>query len=127
MLYLSLWAAFQLYGLFSAPVALIGMILVTAWNAFMALAQDAELLAAYALIGGLLTPLLLATGGDHETFLFTYIAAMDLGVATLQRFKDWPRLLLPAFLATAVYFAGYYARFFNSYDSGRLKRTWDFQ
>jgi uncharacterized membrane protein len=114
VLYLSLWAGFQLYHLLPGPVALAAMIVVTAWNAFMALTQDAELLAGYALIGGILTPMLLSTGGDHETFLFTYVAAIDLGVVVLQRYKPWPRLLVPAYLATVGYFIGYYARFFHA-------------
>jgi uncharacterized membrane protein len=128
VLYLSLWAAFQLYHLLPAPIALALMILVTAWNAFMAFSQDAELLAAYALIGGLLTPVLLSTGGDHETFLFTYLAIIDLAIIVLQRSKPWSRLLPPAFLATVAYFIGYYARFFHtgvSYDA--LPHDWDTQ
>ena len=123
VLYLSLWAAFQLYHLLPGPVALGAMILVTAWNAFMAFSQDAELLAAYALVGGLLTPLLLSTGGDHETFLFTYLGMIDLAVIALQRTKPWWRLLIPAFLATIVYFIGYYVRFFHS---GRID-SWNGQ
>lgn len=113
ILYLSLWAAFQLFALIPASVALLGMMLVTAWNAFMALTQDAELLAGYALLGALLTPVLLSTGGDHETFLFTYLAAIDLGVVVLQRFKVWPRQLMPAYAATILYFIGYYSNFFH--------------
>ena len=127
VLYLSLWAAFQLYGILNAPVALGGMILVTAWNVFMALTQDAELLAGYALLGGLLTPMLLSTGGDHEPFLFTYLAAIDLGVVVLMRSKPWSRLLLPAFAATAVYFVGYYSEFFHLYAYGRQAYGWDTQ
>ena len=114
VLYLSLWAAFQLYHLLPAPAALGAMTLVTLWNAYMAYAQDAELLAAYALIGGLLTPLLLSTGGDHETFLFTYLAVIDAAVVTLLRTKPWQRLLIPTFVATVAYFIGYYARFFHT-------------
>jgi uncharacterized membrane protein len=134
VLYLSLWAGFQLYHLLPAPVALALMILVTAWNAFMAFTQDAELLAAYALIGGLLTPLLLSTGGDHETFLFTYVAAIDLGIVALLRWKPWPRLLLPAYAATIAYFIGYYFGRFHpiaqaAAGPGRLRdpNSWDAQ
>ena len=63
-LYLSLWAAFQLYHLLPAEAALGAMILVTAWNAYMAWSQNSQILAAYALAGGFATPLLLATGGN---------------------------------------------------------------
>ena len=113
VLYLSLWAAFQLYHLLPAEVALFAMILVTAWNGFMAWSQDAELLAGYGLLGGFLTPLLLSTGGNHEGFLFTYVGAIDLATILLVRYKPWRRLLLPAFAATVAYFIGWYVEFFH--------------
>jgi uncharacterized membrane protein len=112
VLYLSLWAAFQLYHLLPPTAALVGMILVTAWNAYMAWSQDAELLAAYALIGGLATPLLLSTGGDHEIFLFTYLLAIDVATVLLVRVKPWARLLFGAFPATVAYFIGWYSPFY---------------
>jgi uncharacterized membrane protein len=108
-LYLSLWAAFQLYHLLPAPIALGAMLLVTAWNAYMAWSQDAELLAAYALIGGFATPALLSTGGNHEIFLFTYLLAINLATALLIRLKNWPRLILGIFPATVVYFIDWYS------------------
>ncbi len=111
VLYLSLWAAFQLYHLLPASVALVAMIGVTAWNAFMAWSQDSEILAAYALAGGMATPLLLSTGGNHEVFLFTYILAIDVATVLLLRLKPWPRLLLGAFPATVAYFIGWYVAF----------------
>ena len=59
ILYLSLWASFQLYHLIPGAIAFLAMILVTAATAGLAVAQDAELLAGLALVGGLLTPILL--------------------------------------------------------------------
>jgi uncharacterized membrane protein len=112
-LYLSLWAAFQLYHLLPAPIALGAMILVTAWNAFMAWSQDSELLAAYALAGAFATPALLSTGGNHEIFLFTYLLAIDIATVILVRLKPWPRLLLGAFPATVAYFIVWYVTWFN--------------
>ncbi|WP_433983738.1 DUF2339 domain-containing protein [Tunturiibacter empetritectus] len=96
-LYLSLWAAFQLYHLLPAGVALAAMILVTAWNAYMAWSQNSQVLAAYALAGAFATPLLLSTGGNHEVFLFTYILAIDVATVLLVRLKPWPRLLFEPF------------------------------
>jgi len=114
VLYLALWAAFRLYGLVPAPVALLLMVLVTAWNAYMAWAQNSELLAGYALAGGFATPMLLSTGGDHEIFLFTYLLAIDVATVVLVRLRRWPRLLLAAFPATVAYFIGWYVEFFVS-------------
>jgi uncharacterized membrane protein len=113
-LYLSLWAAFQLYHLLPASVALVAMVLVTAWNAFMAWSQNSELLAAYALAGAFATPLLLSTGGDHEIFLFTYILAIDIATVVLVRLKPWPRLLFGAFPATVAFFIAWYVTWYDA-------------
>jgi len=117
-LYLSLWAAFQLYHLLPAEAALGAMILVTAWNAYMAWSQNSQILAAYALAGGFATPLLLATGGNHEIFLFTYILAIDIATVILVRLKSWPRLLLGAFPATVGFFIGWYAEYYGAFNVG---------
>jgi uncharacterized membrane protein len=116
-LYLSLWAAFQLYHLLPATVVLAAMILVTAWNAFMAWSQNSQLLAAYALAGAFATPLLLSTGGNHEIFLFTYILAIDVATITLVRLKPWPRLLFGAFPATVAFFIAWYAEWYGAYGT----------
>ena len=106
--YLSLWAAFQLYHLLPLAIGLGAMALVTAWNAYMAWSQDSEILAAYALAGAFLTPLLLASGGNHEVSLFTYLLVIDIATVALVRLKLWPRLLLGAFPATVAYFIAWY-------------------
>ena len=112
VLYLALWAAFHLYTLIPAEVALGAMVLVTAWNAYMSWAQNSELLAAYALAGGFATPVLLSTGGNHEVFLFTYLLAIDVATIALVKLRPWPRLLLGAFPFTVVYFMGWFASFY---------------
>src|SRR5580765_5669384 len=55
ILYLSLWAASQYFHLVPASVAFVAMILVTASTITLALTQDAEILAVYAMIGGFST------------------------------------------------------------------------
>ena len=114
VLYLSLWAAFQLYHLLPAPAALLLMILVTAWNATMAWAQGSQVLAVYALAGGFATPMLLSTGGNHEVFLFTYLLGIDLAIVALVRLKTWTRLLLGAFPLTIAYFIRWYASYYKA-------------
>ncbi len=117
-LYLTLWASFHLYHLVPAPVALAMMIGVTAWNAVMAWAQDAELLAVYALVGGFATPALLGTGGNHEVFLFSYVLAMDIAVLLLLVKKPWQRLIFGSFPGTVAYFIGWYTHFFSKDEAG---------
>jgi uncharacterized membrane protein len=114
VLYLSLWASFQLYHLVPAPVAFAAMVAVTLWNALMAWSQDAQLLAAYALLGAYLTPLLLSSGSDHEVFLFSYLLATVLAVLGLLKAKPWSLLLLGVMPVTAVFFVGWYSQFFDA-------------
>lgn len=126
VLYLSVWAAYQLYSLMPAGLALGAMVLVTAGNAFLAWKQDAEPLAGYALLGGFLTPLLLSTGGDHETFLFTYLAALDVGAVLLIRWKPWRWLAGAGLLGTALYFIGWYSSFFHTgWSGGWGAQSWE--
>src|SRR5690348_10148700 len=69
-LYLSLWAAFHLYSLMPSSIAFAMMLVVTGATSVMALTQDAQILAAFALIGGFTTPILLSTGQNREVALF---------------------------------------------------------
>ncbi|HEX4006753.1 MAG TPA: DUF2339 domain-containing protein [Acidobacteriaceae bacterium] len=103
ILYLSLWAGFSLYHLFPAPIAFGAMIVVTAFNGYLAWAQDAELLALYAIVGGLSTPALISTGENHEVALFAYLLLLDLAVLALVALRPWSRLLSGAFLGTVIY------------------------
>jgi len=119
VLYLSLWAGFQVYHLMPALVALLAMLAVTVCNAWLAFSQDAELLAAFALFGGYLTPALLTTGGDHEIFLFTYLFLFAAAVLALLLAKPWSRLLLGALPITVAYFIAWYSQHFDPSNASR--------
>lgn len=113
VLYLSLWAAFQLYHLMPSGAAFAAMILVTAFNGFMAWAQDAELLALYAIVGGLSTPLLLSTGENHQVALFSYLLLIDIAVLILVALRPWSRLLFGAFTGTVLFYFGWSTEFYS--------------
>lgn len=118
VLYLSLWAGFSLYHLFSSPVAFTAMILVTAFNGFLAWVQDAELLALYAIVGGLSTPALLSTGENHEVALFSYLLLLDLAVLALVALRPWSRLLAGAFFGTVLYVSLWSVAFYHNDEFG---------
>src|SRR5579863_6297517 len=119
ILYLSLWAAFSYFHLVPAGVAFAAMILVTAFNGYMAWAQDAELLALYAIAGGLTTPLLVSTGGNHEVTLLSYLLVLDVAVLILVGLKPWSRLLFAAFAGTAIFISGWWVEFYSDSQSTR--------
>ncbi len=122
-MYLSLWAAFQVYRLVPSGVAFFAMLLVTAATAVLAIAEDAEILAAFSLIGGFTTPVLLSTGQNRELELFSYLALLDLATLALVIFKPWRRLLLLSFLGTFALYLAWYAEFYNR---GQLRLTLGF-
>ena len=119
-LYLSLWAAFQVYQLIPSGVAFAAMFLVTASTVALAITQDAEILAAFALTGGFATPLLLSTGENRELALFSYVALLDLATLALVARRPWQRLLLLSYAGTLVLYMGWYSRF---YDQSQIAPT----
>jgi uncharacterized membrane protein len=123
ILYLSLYAAFQVYSLIPSSVAFVMMFAVTAATAVMAWTQDAEILAAFALIGGFTTPLLLSTGQNREMALFAYVAILDVGALALVILKPWRRLLVLSYVGTLLLYVGWYASF---YDNTQLRLTLGF-
>jgi uncharacterized membrane protein len=120
ILYLSLYAAFQVYSLVPGSVAFVMMFAVTAATAVMAWTQDAEILAAFALIGGFTTPLLLSTGQNREVALFAYVAILDLGALALVILKPWRRLLVLSYAGTMLLYVGWYSSF---YDVTQVRMT----
>jgi uncharacterized membrane protein len=122
VLYLSLWASFQVYHLSLMPsgVVFVCMLIVTASTCAMAWSQDAEILAVFAITGGFSTPLLLSTGENREIALFSYVVLLDLGILALVAFKPWRRLLLLGVLGTLLLYIGWYSEF---YDRSQIAPT----
>src|SRR5436305_4388689 len=112
-LYLSLWAAFHVYSLIPSSVAFAMMLVVTAATSVMALSQDAQILAAFALVGGFTTPVLLSTGQNREVALFTYVAILDIATLVLVAFRPWRRLLVMSYVGTLILYLGWYWIFYN--------------
>jgi uncharacterized membrane protein len=79
----------------------------------MAWVQDAELLALYAIAGGLSTPLLLSTGQNHEVALLSYLLLMDVAVLVLVVLRPWSRLLFASFVGTALILGGWWTEYYT--------------
>jgi uncharacterized membrane protein len=114
ILYLTIWAASQMYVLIGGASAFGAMIAVTAIVVGLALRHRSEFLASVALTGGFLTPILLSTGGDHETALFTYVALLDLAAVVLLVLHPWLRALAVAFFGTLVLYIAWAADYYTA-------------
>jgi uncharacterized membrane protein len=113
ILYVSLFAAFSLYQLLPQVAAMGGLVVVTAAGMALAVLHDAVPLGFLAVLGGLITPLLVATGQDPRDGLFSYLALLDLGVLGVAFFKRWRALDLLAFAGTWMLFSGWFVRFYR--------------
>jgi uncharacterized membrane protein len=120
VLYLSLWASFQVYHLLPSNMVFAAMIIVTASTCALAVAQDAEVVAVFAIAGGFATPALLSTGENHEIVLFSYLAVLDLALLVLTAIKPWRRISVLGFIGTLVYYISWYNSF---YDRAQLTPT----
>jgi uncharacterized membrane protein len=92
ILYVSTYAAFNLYHLINHPVAFGLMSAITVLGASLANSQGSQGLAIVAVTGGFATPFLLPTGTDSEIALFGYDTILIVGTMWLARRRDWPAL-----------------------------------
>jgi uncharacterized membrane protein len=120
ILYLSVYAAYEFYRLLAQPVAFLLMTAVTAVAVLLSVRLNALPVAVLGLVGGFLTPVLLATGQDNQVALFTYVSLLDAGVLAVAYFKRWRVLDFLSFAATTLMTLGWA---FKYYDRGKLWTT----
>jgi len=113
VLYLALYAAFALYHLIPAPLAAAGMLAVTTTGMTLSIRYSTYSLAAIALLGGFLTPVMLSTGQNQPLTLFSYILLLDTGILLLLRFRHWPSLVAASLSGTALLYSGWHSEFFG--------------
>ena len=106
--YITGFAAFQMLGVFSYPVAFVFMAAVTLLAFALALRQDGAALAVIGLSGGLATPFLLYDGNGALGGLVLYAGLVLAGAMGIYLLKGWRSLLLVAFV-------GYWAALFTGY------------
>jgi uncharacterized membrane protein len=111
--YLCVFFSFQVYHLADQTLSMVLATLVTGLAVVMAVAHDAVSIGILAVVGGFLSPVLLATGTNHPYALFTYIAILDLVAMGAAYFRRWRALDLLCFLGSAVMYQGWYDKFYG--------------
>ncbi len=122
-LFVSVWAGCSYYTLYSRDVGFFGMILISSAMAAIALGRDSQRIAVLCLIGGYLTPILVSTGRDQQVVLFTYLLVLGPGMLVMGERKDWYSLAPISFVATEIYYWGWYNEFFHRSTTQPLERT----
>jgi uncharacterized membrane protein len=102
VLYLSLFAAHALYGLVRPTPAFVALFAVTLLGTAVAVASNRLVTAVLAVLGGLLTPVLLQVERPDERNLLAYLLVLDGLVLLAARFRTWPSLNRLAWLGSAL-------------------------
>lgn len=100
ILYLTIYAAFELYGLLGQAPAFILLALATAAAVGLSLHYGSAALAALGLFGGYATPLLLSPG-TQPWFVLGYVLLLGAGALYVIRRCGWTNLEALVFLGTA--------------------------
>jgi uncharacterized membrane protein len=101
-LYLSLFAAHSLYGLLGPAAAFASMFAVTLLGTLVAVLTNRLSTAVLAVLGGLLTPVLLQVERPDERNLLAYLLVLDGLALLVARFRAWAALNWLAWAGTAL-------------------------
>jgi uncharacterized membrane protein len=97
VLLLTVFAAFRLYGLLPATLALALVVVLVAGAALLAVLQGAMWLAVLGFLGGYLAPVLISTGSGSHVALFSYYALLNAAVLAISWKHSWRLLNLIGF------------------------------
>src|SRR5216684_5187633 len=100
--YLSLYAGYAYYELLRVGAAFGLMFVVTVLGTMVAVISERQVTAVLALLGGLLTPVLLASDQPNERVLMGYLTVLDFLVLAIARFRTWSALNRLAWAGTVL-------------------------
>jgi uncharacterized membrane protein len=100
VLYLTIFASFELYQLLPGTLAFALLVLVTAGVGALAVLQDSRALAILGIVGGFMAPVLTSSGSGNHVALFTYYAILNVAIVGIAWFKAWRMLNVLGFVFT---------------------------
>ncbi|MBK9489173.1 MAG: DUF2339 domain-containing protein [Haliscomenobacter sp.] len=121
ILYFTTYAAYSFFHLFSFTVAFSTMCIFTVFTVLASMYYNRTIIALLGLVGAYAVPFLLGFHPKQYTFLFSYIAVINLGILALAVSRDWWVLKLVTFAWTWVIFIYWFAvYYFRQDDFGLL-------
>ncbi len=118
ILYLSVYASYNFYGLVDLPVAFVALAIVVGIGFYESRFYDSLVVALLAWGGGFLTPFLLSSSGASPAGVIVYVLLLDIGIIGIVLKKDaWVAL---EGLSLGATYAVYLTWFVTSYHSNQL-------
>jgi len=113
VLYLSVYASFGFYELVPQTAAIAFLVILVVLSGLLAVVYRGWPLAAMAVIGGLLTPLLMRSVHDRYMELFLYLLALNVGVVLMMIGRGWSGLGLLGLAGTQIVYWMWYAAHYH--------------
>lgn len=118
--YFASYALSVLYGFAPQWVSFILMCGVTVGGVWLALTRGGRLMSVLALIGGMLTPVLVGKASDSAMFFSLYLTVLSLAFLLIARRLQFMPLLIMSLVLTAIQAVVYLKFNYHAYDSAWL-------
>jgi uncharacterized membrane protein len=103
--YFTITLAYQQFHLFSQPIALAILVIITVFAVSLSLLYDKQELAVTALVGGFASPFMVSNGSANYNGLFIYLLILNIGLLIIAYYKAWRILNISAFGLSVIVFA----------------------
>ncbi len=100
ILYLTIFAAFRLYGIVPPGFAFVLLVALTLGVGVLAVLQNSRWLAIFGTVGGFLAPVLTSTGQGSHVALFSYYLLLNAAILGISWYRAWRSLNVLGFLFT---------------------------
>jgi len=113
ILYLTVYAAFRLFGLIPDLPAFGLLVAISALCGALAVLQESRTLALFGVSGGFVAPLLASIGSGDPRPLFAYYLVLNAAIIGVAWFRSWRSLNLAGFLFTFLFSTLWGAQFYR--------------
>ncbi len=113
ILYATVFAAHRWYDLIGSVPAYALAIGITVAAMLYAVILNEIAIALLSLIGGYLTPVVLSTGENLPTLLFSYVLILSAGAMLCAYRRKWSAVNVVAFIGTYLLYTGWFERFYR--------------
>ncbi len=100
ILFLTIFAALQLWQLLPAPLAFLLLVLLAFLSGSLAVLQNSRMLAILGVVGGFLAPVLASTGQGNHVILFSYYLVLNCAIVGVAWYRAWRGLNLIGWVFT---------------------------
>ena len=108
IMYFITFFAYSFYSLISQPTAFVLMLIFTVFTVASAINYNRQVIAHIGLVGAYAIPFLLSDNSGNYTFLFAYIAILNVGILAVSIKKYWKPLFYSSYLITWLIFYVWY-------------------